>query len=78
MGIVLALSALVGVSACETARQPDEPTISIPYDPYNFDPDELFDQANTYCAAYGRKARYVDETIDPTSVRWRYRHFACE
>ena len=34
-------------------------------------------QAQAHCEAYGLRAVYVDETIDPNSVRWRYRHFDC-
>ncbi|MEL7489815.1 MAG: hypothetical protein AAGJ73_03780 [Pseudomonadota bacterium] len=54
-----------------------EPSISIPYDPYNFDPEEMLQEAQAHCGAYGLNAVYVDETIDPQSVRWRYRHYSC-
>ena len=71
----------VGLSACAT-EGPDypygtEPSISIPYDPYDFDPDELQAEADAHCEAYGLRAVYDDETIDPQSVRWRYRHYRC-
>lgn len=55
-----------------------EPSISIPYDPYNFDPEEMLQEAQAHCGAYGLNAVYVDETIDPQSVRWRYRHYRCQ
>ncbi|MEM9496122.1 MAG: hypothetical protein AAGA09_08970 [Pseudomonadota bacterium] len=54
-----------------------EPSISIPYDPYDFDPDDLQAEADAHCEAYGLRAVYDDETIDPQSVRWRYRHYRC-
>ena len=77
--------ALVGsllMAACETTGSNDypygsEPSISIPYNPYDFDPDELQQEADAHCDAYGLSASYEDETIDPQSVRWRYRHYAC-
>ena len=69
------------MSACATTEDQypygSEPSISIPYNPYDFDPDKLFDEASAHCGAYGLSAVYVDETIDPQSVRWRYRHFSC-
>ena len=69
------------LAACETyddGAYAQDPSISIPYDPYNFDPDEMLEEAQAHCDAYGLRAVYVDETIDPQSVRWRYRHFSCE
>ena len=79
-GLVFA-AALVGlVAACETDRgyrYGTEPSISIPYDPYDYDPDELQAEADAHCEAYGLRAVYDDETIDPSSVRWRYRHYRC-
>lgn len=81
---VLALFAvlLAALGACASVRhsdlsEGDGESISIPYDPYNYDPDELLSEAQAHCEAYGRTAVYVDETIDPSSVRWRYRHFDC-
>ncbi len=66
-------------ASCETtgAYPSGSESISIPYDPYNFDPDEMLEQAQAHCAAFGLRAVYVDETIDPQSVRWRYRHYSC-
>jgi hypothetical protein len=75
-----AVGACLLVAACETAPTYNPGTaqsISIPYDPYSYDPDELFEQADSHCSAYGKRAVYVDETIDPNSVRWRYRHYDC-
>lgn len=74
-----ALTALL-FSACasdEGYRYGTEPSISIPYDPYDYDPDELLAEAQSHCKAYGLTAVYEDETIDPQSVRWRYRHYRC-
>jgi len=75
------LVCILGLSAC-VANEGDyargtEPSISIPYDPYNFDPQEMLEEAQVHCGAYGLNAVYVDETIDPQSVRWRYRHYSC-
>jgi hypothetical protein len=75
VGVAAALAVLAG---CTTPQYVgDRESVTIPYDPYNYDPDELMDQAEAHCSAYGRHAVYVDETIDPNSVRWRYRHFDC-
>ena len=52
-------------------------SISIPYDPYDFNPDDLLAEAQAHCGAYGLRAVYEDETVDPQSVRWRYRHYRC-
>lgn len=77
----LIVAALAALAACQTAsRWPptaNAESITVPYNPYDYDPDDLVRQAQAHCAAYGRNAVYVDETIDPTSVRWRYRHFNC-
>jgi hypothetical protein len=75
-----ALSLIAGLTACATDegyRDGSEPSISIPYDPYDFDPNDLQAEAQAHCEAYGLRAVYVDETIDPQSVRWRYRHYDC-
>lgn len=77
---VIAIIALGALAACATtpgSYDSSGQSISIPYDPYNYDPDELFAEAQAHCNAYGLNAVYVDETIDPNSVRWRYRHFQC-
>ena len=54
-----------------------EQSISIPYDPYDFDPDDLLAEAQAHCGAYGLRARFDGETVDQQSVRWRYRHYQC-
>ena len=64
------------LAACATAA-PESETISIPYDPYDFDPADLQAEADAHCNAYNLRAVYEDETIDPNSVRWRYRHYRC-
>ncbi|MEE2690534.1 MAG: hypothetical protein VX640_03225 [Pseudomonadota bacterium] len=76
-GLVL-IGAALGLSACVTTKEPPrQRSITIPYNPYEYDPDELFRAAQQHCEAYGMRAVYVDETIDPNSVRWRYRHYDC-
>ena len=72
----LGLAAL-GLAACATQTVVSNESISIPYDPYDFDPDDLLAEAQAHCGAYGLRAVYEDETIDPQSVRWRYRHYRC-
>lgn len=62
--------------ACATP-EPEYQTISIPYDPYDFDPADLQAEADAHCNAYNLRAVYEDETVDPSSVRWRYRHYRC-
>lgn len=77
---LLAGLALAGLSACATTegyQYGTEPSVSIPYDTYDFDPDELLAEAQSHCKAYGLNAVYDDETINPESVRWRYRHYLC-
>jgi len=70
---------LFGVVACVSGPYADNgpESISIPYDPYDFDPDDLLAEAQAHCGAYGLQAVYEDETVDPQSVRWRYRHYRC-
>ncbi|WDI32333.1 hypothetical protein PUV54_03890 [Hyphococcus flavus] len=71
---------ILTVSACASDPGPrygQQPSISIPYDPYDFDPDDLFAEAQTHCEAYGLNAQFDGETVDPQSVRWRYRHYLC-
>lgn len=75
-GVILALGA-----ACATSdpgnRYGTEPSISIPYDPYDYDPDDLLAEAQAHCGALNMTARFDGETVDPQSVRWRYRHYRC-
>ena len=68
------------MAAC--AYTPDEPigdglSTTVSYDPYNYDPDDLLAEAQSFCSAYGLSAVYEDETVDPESVRWRLRHYRC-
>jgi hypothetical protein len=76
------LCVFAGAAACATTGGMRSPTanansVTIPYNPYDYDPDDLQRQAEAHCTTYGRRAVYVDETIDPSSVRWRYRHYNC-
>ena len=73
----LLMAALAACASGERYGFGEEPSISIPYDPYDFDPDDLLAEAQAHCGAYGLNAVYQDETINPQSVRWRYRHFLC-
>lgn len=78
--IALSLSVLIVLGGCQTTPDIDprsDLSISIPYDPYNFDPQRLDSEAQAHCDAYGLRAVFEDETIDNQSVRWRYRHYAC-
>jgi len=77
IGLALAAAALSACATEEGYQYGTEPSISIPYDPYDFDPDDLLAEAQAHCGAYGLTARYDDETVDPQSVRWRYRHYRC-
>ena len=80
LAMVAGLGLAVGLSACASYDSyPDGSgqSISIPYDPYDYDPADLLAEAQAHCEAYGMNARYTDETIDPHAVRWRYRHFDC-
>ncbi len=69
-------AAMLGACASDPGPVSNE-SISIPYDPYDFDPDDLQAEADAHCEAYGLRAVYDGETVDPHSVRWRYRHFRC-
>ena len=75
--LLTAAAAALALAACASAPPMSTESISIPYDPYDFDPDDLLAEAQAHCEAYGLRARYVYETIDPQSVRWRYRHYEC-
>ncbi len=71
---------ILSLAACQTSDIPDprgDSSVSIPYDPYNYDPQKLDEEAQAHCDAYGLLARFDDETIDDQSVRWRYRHYTC-
>lgn len=78
-GLKLTVAGLAALlfAACATEPVGQTPSISIPYDPYDYDPDDLLAEAQAYCDAYGFDAVYEDETVDPQSVRWRYRHYRC-
>lgn len=78
MSKLLFVLSLAGLAGCATTERPLNPeSISIPYDPYDYDPDDLLAEAQAHCQAYGLRAVYEDETVDPSSVRWRYRHYRC-
>jgi hypothetical protein len=63
--------------ACASDSHAPLQTVTIPYDPYDYDPEDLLAEAQAECKAYGLNAVYEDETVDPASVRWRYRHYRC-
>lgn len=83
MGIVRVMTGIAAaalLAACASDPGPafgTEPSISIPYDPYDFDPDDLQAEADAHCNAYNQRAVYDGETVDNQSVRWRYRHYRC-
>ena len=70
---------MAALGACATNDGPiyGDQSISIPYDPYDFDPRDLQEEADNHCRAYGMNAVFDGETIDQGSVRWRYRHYRC-
>ena len=68
---------IVGCVTDDGYRDGGAPSISIPYDPYDYDPDDLLAEAQSHCSAYGLRARFDGETVDQQSVRWRYRHYQC-
>ncbi len=70
-------SALIACASDDGYRTGGDRSISIPYDPYDFDPDDLLAEAQAHCGAYGLRARSDGETVDQQSVRWRYRHYQC-
>lgn len=72
-----ATACAIALAACATPPVDDYQTISIPYDPYDFDPADLQAEADAHCSAYNLRAVYEDETVDTASVRWRYRHYRC-
>ncbi len=70
--------AFAALGACATPAPPvSDQSISIPYDPYDFDPDDLQAEADAHCRAYNLRAVFDGETANPHEVRWRYRHFRC-
>lgn len=74
----LAAAGLCLSAACvSSAPIGDGESVSIPYDPYDFDPNDLQAEADAHCNAFGLRAQFEDETVDPSSVRWRYRHYRC-
>ena len=77
VGLIVCGTLLAAACATEGYRYGTEPSISIPYDPYDYDPQDLLAEARAHCEAYNLKAVFDEETIDPESVRWRYRHYRC-
>ncbi len=75
--IALIAASAIALTACATPEPDNYQTISVPYDPYDFDPADLQAEADAHCNAYNLHAVYEDETVDPSSVRWRYRHYRC-
>lgn len=69
--------AAVLLASCASGPAPSTESISIPYDPYDYDIDDLQAEADAHCEAYGLRAVFDGETVDPHSVRWRYRHYRC-
>ena len=69
--------AAAAMAACASGPPPSGESISIPYDPYDYDVDDLQAEADAHCEAYGLRAVFDGETVDPQSVRWRYRHYRC-
>jgi hypothetical protein len=74
---MMAGAALAALGACATREPVSDQSISIPYDPYDFDPDDLQAEADAHCRAYNLRAVFDGETANPHEVRWRYRHYRC-
>lgn len=70
-------AALLGACASYDAPPYTGETISVSYDPYDYDPDDLQAEADAHCRAYGLRAVFDGETANPQEVRWRYRHYRC-
>jgi len=76
--IAIAGLAASALSACATYEDPGPiETISIPYDPYDYNPSAMDAEAQAHCEAFGLDAVFVDETADIQAVRWRYRNYDC-
>lgn len=74
---VLTIGSACLLSACESTPEPATETVSIPFDPYDYNPSDADAEAQKHCEAYGLNARFVDETADVETVRWRYRNYDC-
>ena len=75
--VVVSTIVVIGCATGPRVPEEAEQSVSIPYDPYNYDPEQLDAEAQAHCDAYGLRAVFEDETIDNQSVRWRYRHYRC-
>ena len=76
----LAAAATAMLAACASDPGPaygTELSISIPYDPYDYDIKDLQAEVDAHCNAYNLDAVFDGETVDSQSVRWRYRHYRC-
>ncbi|MEM8987140.1 MAG: hypothetical protein AAGC95_10490 [Pseudomonadota bacterium] len=79
---VLSIGLLVaGLAVSGCANTPPATTsergISLPYDLWDYNPVALDAEARRHCEGFGRSAKYVSETTEGKSVRWRYRHYEC-
>ncbi|MEO1135244.1 MAG: hypothetical protein AAFW68_01375 [Pseudomonadota bacterium] len=76
--VLAAIGAAVLLGACASYEAPySGETISVSYDPYDYDPDDLQAEADAHCRAYNLRAVFDGETANPQEVRWRYRHYRC-
>ena len=65
------------VSSCASDRTPGgPPEITIDYDPATQTAADADEAARGECGDYGLRARFLDETADP-SGRLRHRHYEC-
>ena len=78
LGMAFAATFLLAACVSDGGYRSEGPqSISIPYDPYDFDPADLQEEADNHCSAYGMNAVFDGETVNQGSVRWRYRHYRC-
>ena len=76
----IGLLAIAGLSGCETSTVTtgtSENGISIPYDPYDFDLQEIEMRARAHCGAFDKIAVFRTDTGESREVRWRYRYYDC-
>lgn len=80
--ILLTLLPALALTACESWSEPvGEPpvdTVSLKYDPYNYDMAQLQENAEASCAAKGaRYAIRAGSSVNTEEVRWAYMNFDC-
>ncbi|MGV6800708.1 MAG: hypothetical protein ACWA5L_02155 [bacterium] len=78
--VFLSFVMLIGCESMFAPRSYNEPfdTVSLQYDPYNFDMTELQKNADAACVAKGAAyAVKAGTSINREEVRWAYMNFDC-